>query len=137
MARLAPTSTAITARPGVCCGSSAFARPRPTRTPTRFHPGSNLWTERAAVSSAQSLCNPKRRPAARPVNVPGTGPSPARTRIGLIEGAGFMHSDHFVRVVMYHYVRDFPRTAFPKLNGMLLDDFRHQVSELSSHFEMA
>jgi peptidoglycan/xylan/chitin deacetylase (PgdA/CDA1 family) len=48
-----------------------------------------------------------------------------------------MHSDHILRVVMYHYVRDLPRTPFPKLKGMLLDDFRTQVSELSSQFEMA
>ncbi len=48
-----------------------------------------------------------------------------------------MHSDHVLRVVMYHYVRDLPRTPFPKLKGMLLDDFRHQVNELSTQFEMA
>ena len=48
-----------------------------------------------------------------------------------------MHSDHILRVVMYHYVRDLPRTRFPNLKGMLLDDFRHQVAELSTQFEMA
>ena len=48
-----------------------------------------------------------------------------------------MHSDHILRVVMYHYVRDLPRTAFPRLKGMLLDDFRHQVTELATQFEMA
>jgi peptidoglycan/xylan/chitin deacetylase (PgdA/CDA1 family) len=48
-----------------------------------------------------------------------------------------MHSDHILRVVMYHYVRDLPRTPFPNLKGMLLDDFRHQVAELSTQFEMA
>jgi peptidoglycan/xylan/chitin deacetylase (PgdA/CDA1 family) len=48
-----------------------------------------------------------------------------------------MHSDHFLRVVMYHYVRDLPRTPYPRLNGMLLDDFRQQVIQLSSQFEMA
>ncbi len=48
-----------------------------------------------------------------------------------------MPSDHVLRVVMYHYVRDLPRTPFPRLKGMLLDDFRHQVTELASHFEMA
>jgi peptidoglycan/xylan/chitin deacetylase (PgdA/CDA1 family) len=48
-----------------------------------------------------------------------------------------MHSDHILRVVMYHYVRDLPNTPFPKLKGMMLEDFRHQVNELSSQFEMA
>jgi peptidoglycan/xylan/chitin deacetylase (PgdA/CDA1 family) len=38
---------------------------------------------------------------------------------------------------MYHYVRDFPRTQFPRLKGMLTEDFRHQVNELSSVYEMA
>jgi peptidoglycan/xylan/chitin deacetylase (PgdA/CDA1 family) len=38
---------------------------------------------------------------------------------------------------MYHYVRDLPRTEFPNLNGMLLDDFRGQVNQLSSQFEIA
>jgi peptidoglycan/xylan/chitin deacetylase (PgdA/CDA1 family) len=48
-----------------------------------------------------------------------------------------MPSDHVLRVVMYHYVRDPARTAFPALNAMLLEDFRQQVSELAAHFEMA
>jgi len=42
-----------------------------------------------------------------------------------------------LHVVMYHYVRDLPRTRFPKIKGMLLDDFRTQVRELASQFEMA
>ncbi len=48
-----------------------------------------------------------------------------------------MQSEHILRVVMYHYVRDLPRTPYPRLKGMLLDDFRQQVVQLSSHFEMA
>jgi peptidoglycan/xylan/chitin deacetylase (PgdA/CDA1 family) len=48
-----------------------------------------------------------------------------------------MHSDHVLRVVMYHYVRDLPHTPFPRLKAMLVDDFRHQVTELSSIYEMA
>lgn len=48
-----------------------------------------------------------------------------------------MPSDHMLRVVRYRYVRDLPRTAFPRLKGMQLDDFRHQVNELASQFEMA
>jgi peptidoglycan/xylan/chitin deacetylase (PgdA/CDA1 family) len=48
-----------------------------------------------------------------------------------------MHSDHFLRVVLYHYVRDSSRTPFPGLHGMLVDDFRRQVDQLSSQFEIA
>jgi peptidoglycan/xylan/chitin deacetylase (PgdA/CDA1 family) len=48
-----------------------------------------------------------------------------------------MHSDHILRVVMYHYVRDLPRTEFPNLKGMLIDDFRQQVNQLSTRFEIA
>lgn len=48
-----------------------------------------------------------------------------------------MHSDHILRVVMYHYVRDLAQTSFPNLKGMRLDDFRLQVNELSTQFEMA
>ncbi|HLH20631.1 MAG TPA: polysaccharide deacetylase family protein [Bryobacteraceae bacterium] len=48
-----------------------------------------------------------------------------------------MHSDRILRVVMYHYVRDLPRTPFPRLKGMLLDDFRQQVTALGAQFEMA
>jgi peptidoglycan/xylan/chitin deacetylase (PgdA/CDA1 family) len=40
-------------------------------------------------------------------------------------------------VVMYHYVRDLPRTDFPQIKGMLLDDFRKQVNWLSKNYEMA
>ncbi|MBI2479431.1 MAG: polysaccharide deacetylase family protein [Planctomycetia bacterium] len=40
-------------------------------------------------------------------------------------------------VVMYHYVRDLPRSRFPQLKGMLLDDFRRQVNGLKQKYEMA
>lgn len=40
-------------------------------------------------------------------------------------------------VVMYHYVRDLPRTDFPRIKGMLPDDFRRQVNRLSESYEMA
>jgi peptidoglycan/xylan/chitin deacetylase (PgdA/CDA1 family) len=40
-------------------------------------------------------------------------------------------------VVMYHYVRDLPNTKFPKLKGMLREDFRQQVADLSQTYEMA
>jgi peptidoglycan/xylan/chitin deacetylase (PgdA/CDA1 family) len=48
-----------------------------------------------------------------------------------------MQSDHILRVAMYHYVRDVARTPFPNLKGMLPDDFRVQVAELATQFEMA
>jgi peptidoglycan/xylan/chitin deacetylase (PgdA/CDA1 family) len=38
---------------------------------------------------------------------------------------------------MYHYVRDLPRTRFPRLNGMLTEDFRQQVTKLAAMYEMA
>jgi len=38
---------------------------------------------------------------------------------------------------MYHYVRDLPRTRFPRIKGLLTDDFRLQVARLSEQYEMA
>ena len=38
---------------------------------------------------------------------------------------------------MYHYVRDLPRTPFPRIKGMLTEDFRRQVEELPRRYEMA
>ncbi|MBV8731423.1 MAG: polysaccharide deacetylase family protein [Acidobacteriia bacterium] len=42
-----------------------------------------------------------------------------------------------LHIVVYHYVRDLPRTRFPRIKGMLTSDFRAQVSALKSRFEMA
>jgi peptidoglycan/xylan/chitin deacetylase (PgdA/CDA1 family) len=42
-----------------------------------------------------------------------------------------------LHVATYHYVRDLPRTRFPQIKGMLLDDFRSQVRALPDMFEMA
>jgi peptidoglycan/xylan/chitin deacetylase (PgdA/CDA1 family) len=42
-----------------------------------------------------------------------------------------------LHIVMYHYVRDLPRTAYPAIKGMLLADFERQVKELARGFEMA
>ena len=42
-----------------------------------------------------------------------------------------------LHVATYHYVRDLPRTRFPQIKGMLLDDFRSQVHALPDMFEMA
>lgn len=40
-------------------------------------------------------------------------------------------------VVMYHYVRDLTNSAFPRIKGMRLDDFREQLSFLRDRYEMA
>ena len=40
-------------------------------------------------------------------------------------------------VVMYHYVRDLPRTRWPRINGLLLDDFRLQLASLAESHEIA
>ncbi len=42
-----------------------------------------------------------------------------------------------LHVATYHYVRDLPRTRFPQIKGMLLDDFRNQVRMLPDMYEMA
>lgn len=42
-----------------------------------------------------------------------------------------------LHVVMYHYVRDLPRTKFPAIKGMMPDCFKVQVDKLRSSFEMA
>ena len=42
-----------------------------------------------------------------------------------------------LHVVMYHYVRDLPRTRFPQIKGLLTDRFRSQVQDLRDRFEMA
>src|ERR1700676_1620118 len=41
-----------------------------------------------------------------------------------------------LHIVTYHYVRDLPRTRFPRIKGMLSQDFREQVKELAASFEM-
>jgi peptidoglycan/xylan/chitin deacetylase (PgdA/CDA1 family) len=42
-----------------------------------------------------------------------------------------------LHVVMYHYIRDLPNTPFPRIKGMLISDFRRQLSILRERFEMA
>jgi peptidoglycan/xylan/chitin deacetylase (PgdA/CDA1 family) len=42
-----------------------------------------------------------------------------------------------LHIVMYHYVRHLARTPYPRIKGMLLDDFERQVRTLASDFEMA
>ena len=48
-----------------------------------------------------------------------------------------MSHQPLLHVATYHYVRDLPRTRFPQIKGMLLDDFRSQVHALPDMFEMA
>jgi peptidoglycan/xylan/chitin deacetylase (PgdA/CDA1 family) len=48
-----------------------------------------------------------------------------------------MRIDPALHVVMYHYVRDLPRTRWPRIHAVLLDDFRRQISVLSDAYEMA
>jgi peptidoglycan/xylan/chitin deacetylase (PgdA/CDA1 family) len=38
---------------------------------------------------------------------------------------------------MYHYVRNLPHTPYPRIKGLLVDEFRSQIQWLSSEFEMA
>lgn len=45
--------------------------------------------------------------------------------------------DTQLHVIMYHYVRDLPRTRFPRIKGMLTEEFRRQVDMLSTRYEMA
>ena len=42
-----------------------------------------------------------------------------------------------LHAVTYHYVRDLPRTRFPRIKGMLIDDFHRQIDLWSQHLEMA
>ena len=42
-----------------------------------------------------------------------------------------------LHAVMYHYIRDLPNTPFPRIKGMLVEDFRRQVQWLAENFEMA
>jgi peptidoglycan/xylan/chitin deacetylase (PgdA/CDA1 family) len=42
-----------------------------------------------------------------------------------------------LHVVVYHYIRDFPNTAFPRLKGMLTEAFRRQFTVLQDRYEMA
>lgn len=42
-----------------------------------------------------------------------------------------------LHIVMYHYVRDLPRTRFPRIRGMSVDGFRRQLDAFRHNFEMA
>lgn len=46
-------------------------------------------------------------------------------------------TDTRLRVIMYHYVRDLPRSRFPRIKGLLTDAFRRQVIALCERYEMA
>lgn len=40
-----------------------------------------------------------------------------------------------LHIVAYHYVRDLPRTRFPRIKGLMLDEFRRQVAWFASNHE--
>jgi peptidoglycan/xylan/chitin deacetylase (PgdA/CDA1 family) len=42
-----------------------------------------------------------------------------------------------LHVVMYHYVRDLPRTRYPNIKGMMLDKFREQIAWFACNYEIA
>jgi peptidoglycan/xylan/chitin deacetylase (PgdA/CDA1 family) len=42
-----------------------------------------------------------------------------------------------LHVVMYHYIRDFPNTPFPRIKGVLTRVFQQQVQALQQRYEMA
>ena len=42
-----------------------------------------------------------------------------------------------LNVVMYHYVRDLPNTAFPSIKGMHIREFAKQIAALKARYEMA
>jgi peptidoglycan/xylan/chitin deacetylase (PgdA/CDA1 family) len=46
-------------------------------------------------------------------------------------------TDSELHVVMYHYVRDLPNTRFPRIKGLMLDEFREQIRYLAARYEMA
>ena len=41
-----------------------------------------------------------------------------------------------VNIVMYHYVRDFARSRYPRIKGLEVDGFRRQLDHLQSEFEL-
>ena len=40
-------------------------------------------------------------------------------------------------IVTYHYIRDLPNTPFPKIKGLLTEEFRKQIDYLVSRYDMA
>jgi peptidoglycan/xylan/chitin deacetylase (PgdA/CDA1 family) len=39
-------------------------------------------------------------------------------------------------IVMYHYVRDLARSAFPRIKGLTVDGFRHQLDYIARYYEV-
>src|SRR5450755_1876778 len=39
-----------------------------------------------------------------------------------------------ITIVMYHYVRDLPRTRFPRIKGLLTEKFEGQLDYISGHY---
>jgi peptidoglycan/xylan/chitin deacetylase (PgdA/CDA1 family) len=49
-----------------------------------------------------------------------------------------MHAESSrLSIVMYHYVRNLPHTRFPRLKGLLVEDFHRQLALLQQQYEMA
>jgi peptidoglycan/xylan/chitin deacetylase (PgdA/CDA1 family) len=48
-----------------------------------------------------------------------------------------MNREPTLHVVTYHYVRDLPRTKFPRLKGLMPEEFRAQIAHFASRYEMA
>lgn len=42
-----------------------------------------------------------------------------------------------LHIVMYHYVRDLPRTRYPRIRGLHIDEFRRHLAWFRANFEMA
>lgn len=51
--------------------------------------------------------------------------------------SGPQNSERQLWAVMYHYVRDLPNTPYPRIKGMLTENFRQQVDLLKGRYEMA
>jgi hypothetical protein len=48
-----------------------------------------------------------------------------------------MNQSRELIVVMYHYIRDYSCTEFPRLNGIDIKEFKHQIDQLIARYEMA
>lgn len=45
-----------------------------------------------------------------------------------------MAEDNSVSIIMYHYVRDLPRTRYPEIKGLLTEKFRQQVEYFEKNY---
>src|SRR5436190_22346657 len=104
------------------------------RTARLFRRDFNHWMDGAETWSAQSSTKDRRRRQnirSRPTAC-GIGPRQNATRIDRIKSMSAA-----LEVMMYHYVRDLPNSAFPRLKAMQVENFRAQVEWLRREYEMA